>query len=174
MRTRTIVVLLGLLAVAASYDLFMRARIGAINSAIAEGSIATVESGLSPLALFCKAYWLDRQGKRDQAIVFYQQVERVGDPELKLDARYNASNILLRQALEARASDEVLPLVELAKEGYRAVLRENSQHWDAKYNLERALKLAPDTHPSETAGSGPSPGRERAITTMKGVTLGLP
>lgn len=174
MRTRTIVVLLGLLALAAGYDLFMRARIAALNSAIADGSIATGESELPPLTLFAKACWLEREGKHDQAIVFYQQVERMGDPALKLDARYNASNILLRQALEARGSDKVLPLIELSKEGYRAVLRENSQDWDAKYNLERALRLAPDAEPSETAGSEPPPGRERAITTMRGVTLGLP
>ncbi len=45
--------------------------------------------------------------------------------------------------------DLALPLVELSKEYYREVLRENSKDWSAKYNLEVALRIAPETEIEE-------------------------
>ena len=38
-----------------------------------------------------------------------------------------------------------LPLLEQAKERYRAALRLEPGDWDTRYNLERALWLAPET-----------------------------
>jgi mxaK protein len=67
---------------------------------------------------------------------------------MRADIRYNLANLYLRRALQYRendADDLALPLVELAKENYRDVLREDSQDWFAKYNLELALRIAPET-----------------------------
>ncbi len=67
-----------------------------------------------------------------------------------------------------------LPLIELAKEQYRALLRENPGLWAARYNLERAQRLQPDPEEGEeSAPSAPSES-ERAPTTMRGQALGLP
>ncbi len=38
-----------------------------------------------------------------------------------------------------------LPLVELAKETFRRLLRRDHRVWSARYNLERALQIAPDS-----------------------------
>jgi mxaK protein len=53
------------------------------------------------------------------------------------------------------------------------LLGQDNSDWDAKYNLERALRLAPEAEEEIEAMAAP-PGAERAITTMRGFTLGLP
>ena len=60
-------------------------------------------------------------------------------------------------------ADLALPLIELAKISYREVLSINSQHWDAKYNLERALQLLPDTKEQPLINV---PGRRRTVRTV--------
>lgn len=61
-------------------------------------------------------------------------------------ARYALGNLHLRQA--RRIGDEQVAkgrtLVELGKQAYRRVLDEDPQHWEARYNLERALWLEPE------------------------------
>lgn len=102
------------------------------------------------------------------------------DPQLGAAARFNAANLLLRQAQAVLAGSDAnrvgvaLPLIELAKEQYRALLRENPGLWAARYNLERAQRLQPDPEEGEeSAPSAPSQS-ERAPTTMRGQALGLP
>ena len=63
-------------------------------------------------------------------------------------------------------------LIELAKDTYRAVLRAEPSAWDAKYNLERALRLVPDPDDSDDEDLPPPQQSERALTTMRGFTLG--
>jgi mxaK protein len=67
-----------------------------------------------------------------------------------------------------------LPLIELAKEQYRELLRRDPQHWDARYNLERAQRLQPDPTDSAFDPTAAPQERERAATTMRAQTLGLP
>jgi mxaK protein len=84
---------------------------------------------------------------------------------------------LLRQAIELRAGDQpgqALPLIELAKEQYRELLRRQPQDWNARYNLERAQRLLPDPEDVEREATAAPRERERAATTMRAQTLGLP
>ena len=75
-------------------------------------------------------------------------LENTANETLRLAVLFNMGNTYLQQAssidLEADA-DLALPLIELAKLSYREALSIDSQHWDAKYNLERALQLLPDS-----------------------------
>lgn len=68
-------------------------------------------------------------------------------------ALYNLGTMYLRQALATQpadsgtplaASTDAGPLIELAKQRYRDLLRAAPDDWDARYNLERALRLAPE------------------------------
>jgi mxaK protein len=68
-------------------------------------------------------------------------------------ALYNLGTMYLRQAVRLQptgggaapaASAEAGPLIELAKQRYRDLLRAAPDDWDARYNLERALRLAPE------------------------------
>ena len=64
---------------------------------------------------------------------------------LQNQARYNLGNLALRQALAMGSANEKLPgLLELAKQQYRDALLRAPQHLAARYNLERALWLAPE------------------------------
>jgi mxaK protein len=92
-------------------------------------------------------------------------------------ARYNAANLLLRQAIELHNKQQpgqALALVELAKEGFREVLRQEPTHWAARYNLERAQRLVPDPAADADFPNEAPAAAERSATTMRGYTPGLP
>ena len=84
----------------------------------------------------------------------------------------------MREAVVVRASaqpGQAIALIELAKEGYRDVLRLDPQNWQARYNLERAQRLLAD--PDELLEAAPPETKrdaERAATTMRGFSPGLP
>ena len=60
-------------------------------------------------------------------------------------ARYNMAGIHLQQAQKmAVGNEQRVPLVELAKQLYRELLRERPDHWESRFNLSRALELVPD------------------------------
>ncbi|MFK7996853.1 MAG: hypothetical protein AB8B87_22135 [Granulosicoccus sp.] len=61
-------------------------------------------------------------------------------------AQYNLANAYLRQALASgsETSSQTLPMVELAKQRYRDLLATVPDNWPARYNLERALRMAPE------------------------------
>ena len=124
---------------------------------------------------FARAQALGTQGDVEGALRRYRSLH--GDPELGLAARYNSANLLMRQGLALRDSPspgQAIPLIELAKQGYRDVLRADPSHWDARYNFERAQRLQPDPDESDPAIGGPRNDAERAATTMRGIAPGLP
>jgi mxaK protein len=60
-------------------------------------------------------------------------------------AYFNRGNINLREALKLSSSDgRQIPLVELAKQDYRSALALDSSMWNARYNLEVALRVVPE------------------------------
>ncbi len=168
--SRALKVILVLLFLVIAVEGYRLVDLYSINRTIAEGGAPAAESERGEI-VFAQAYLADRKGESQAALGLYQRVRG----RLKLSAQYNGANILLRQAIEiakTEGNQRGLPIFELAKESYRGVLREAPRHWDAKYNLERALKLAPEAVEGETIGRNPD--AERAVTTMRGFTLGLP
>ncbi len=149
-----------------------------VNAAISDGSIVTSTAALPAEAVFAQAYLHGQKGSHDDAIALYKRVESTNSATLKLAAKYNRGNRYLVQAMELDDDDDAkqlgLPLVEMAKDTYRAVLRGEPSAWDAKYNLERALRLVPDPDDSDDEDLPPPQQSERALTTMRGFTLGLP
>lgn len=101
-----------------------------------------------PHLAFAYAYALQQKGEFEPALKAYAAIDVRDRPLMRADVRYNLANLYLRRALqyrENRTDDLALPLVELAKENYRELLREDSRDWFAKYNLELALRIAPET-----------------------------
>lgn len=148
-----------------------------LNRAIADGTIADQTEPLAGPALFAQAYFLAARGSEDRAQNFYKRVQDGGGP-LARAALYNAANLHLRQAIALKKSGREAALgalitpVELAKQSYREILRGDPRDWDARFNLERALRLLPE---QDDEAAGPAPGRsERAATTMRNATIGLP
>jgi mxaK protein len=102
--------------------------------------------------LIVQATQLRGQGRHDDAVRILQALAArsdIDDPTA-LVVRYNLGNELLALALAHNTKgdeDRAMTLVELAKQRYREVLRTAPQHWDARHNLDIALRLAPETEP---------------------------
>ena len=175
--TRAALALAVLLIAAALLDAALLWRDRQRNALIAAGA-APADSSVPELR-FARAHALAHSpaasGSTDAALNAYRALQ--ADPMLGAAARFNSANLLLRQAIEAQAGGEpaqAVPLIELAKEQYRELLRQHPQHWDARYNLERAQRLRPDPQDSDFDPAAAPRDRERAATTMRAQTLGLP
>lgn len=164
------------LVIALTIDAYRLLQAQRLNQAIATGKPLPAQTNLPPQALFAQARALE--GSDDQAaLTLYKRIQLEGDAALRIAARYNSANIYLTQALAQTEDDQrqlMLPLAEMAKEGYRATLRADPSHWDAKYNLERALRLVPEEDDLAQEEPDTIKDAERAVTTMRGVSLGLP
>lgn len=166
-----LVVVLG--AAAVQGTLLWRAH--ALNSVIASGHARAEGDDAAPELRFAEAAALAASGAGDAALNRYRALQ--GDTPIGQAARYNAANLLLRDAIVIRAGTQpgqAIALIELAKEGYREVLRHDPAHWAARYNLERAQRLLPDPDAADDEPTAPRRGAERAATTMRGYSPGLP
>ena len=172
--TRAAWVLLGAIALAAAFDGTQLLRLQRWNAAIDTGATGD-DTGAPAEVRFAHAYAQAASGAADAALNRYGALQ--DDSQLGQAARYNAANLLMREAIELRRSahpGQALAFVELAKEGYREVLRHDPGRWDARYNLERAQRLVPDPDEAEPAPSDIQRNAERAATTMRGYSPGLP
>jgi mxaK protein len=161
----------GLLATAV--DGWQLMRLQRWNARIADGTAPGDTP--RPELQFARAYAQAAAGDTDAALKQYQALR--SDPQVGAAARYNGANLLMRQAIAVRAGaqpGQAIALLELAKQGYRELLRQDPQQWDARYNLERAQRLLPDPEAADEEAPTEPPGRERAATTMRGESLGLP
>jgi mxaK protein len=124
---------------------------------------------------FALAHAQAARGATEAALNRYRALQ--SDSALGQAARYNSANLLMRQAIGVRATSQpgqAIPLLELAKENYREVLRNDSGQWDARYNLERAQRLLPDPDDTLAEPADIKRDAERAVTTMRGYSPGMP
>lgn len=140
-----------------------------VNAAIRDGSEASVPEGrlTRAVALSKKDY--------DGALATYKAIVQSGREDLRRVALYDLGNLHLQQALRVGQSDEEqsLPLIELAKQSYRDELRRNPDDWDARYNLERALRLAPEED-EDYEDTGPPAPKEQERSTIADPRMDLP
>ena len=175
-RTRAVLVLLVLLAVVAALDAARTWGQQQWNERIAAAQVPPEAKDVPAQVRFAQAYALAADGAHEPALNRYRTLQ--AHVQLGQAAHYNSANLLLRQALVVRAGTQpgqAIALIELAKELYRDVLRADPQHWDARYNLDRAQRLLPD--PDEAPEAAPpavNRNAERAATTMRGYSPGLP
>jgi mxaK protein len=174
-RTRTVLLLLALTLAAAAIDGVRAWRQQRWNELIAVGPLPPEGGDLPPQVRFAQAYAQAASGADEVALNRYGSLQ--DDTPLGQAARYNSANLLMRQAAVVRAGTQpgnAIALIELAKEIYREVLRNDPEHWDARYNLERAQRLLADPDDLEVERTGPQRNAERAATTMRGYSPGLP
>lgn len=169
---------LAIIAVPITQAAFKLSEASSWNEKIQKGQLKGIpDNAMPPEALMARAAELDAIGDFEGALSAYKRLEEQTGNIYAKDAAYNAATIYLKRAISAggpAGDPQTIPLVELAKEGYRSLLRTDPEDWDARYNLDRALRLIPEEDDQENEGGNPPIGAERAPTTMRGFTLGLP
>ncbi len=178
-RTRWVIVCLLLLVTVAAVDGLRTARQHDINEAIRAQQLPAEAPGQPRELQFARAAVAAvdaaASGAEEAALNRYRALQ--DDTALGQAARFNTANALMRQAIAVRATEQpgqAIPLIELAKESYRELLRADPANWGARYNLERAQRLLPDPDDSDAPPSEPPANAERAATTMRGYSPGLP
>ena len=175
-RTRAVLVMLALVAVAAAIDATLWWRAQQRNQAITAGPLSSQDvKTQAPELRFALAAAQAANGDDEAALNGFTALQSA--TPLGQAARFNSANLLLRQAVKVRAGQQpgqAIPLIELAKETLREVLRHDPSFWDARYNLERAQRLLPDAEESDLQPDGPARNAERAATTMRAFSPGLP
>ena len=120
------------------------------NQAVANAEYSQAAPHLGDLGGFASAYGEQLAGNIDSARTLYGKIDRQDNPLLKARALYNLGNSYMQQVESIdieKDSDLAFPLIELAKTSYRASLGIDSENWDARRNLEKALLLLPDSNP---------------------------
>lgn len=140
-----VVVSLALLASWQGYRLF---QIHQFNTALRaddlEGAAAYPLAG----ARLAQALLLESQGAFPDALKLYAEIGDSDHSDVRHKALYNSANAHLRRGLgylDAGNLDMALPMIELAKSGYRGALGDAPWLWDARFNLTRAVLAVPET-----------------------------
>lgn len=129
--------------------------------------------------LFARTSFLVRHDRLDEAQALAGPVERAGNPAILAAFHYTLANARLRRAVELLESsriDPAIPLVVLSKDGYRRALRIDPGLWNAKYNLDVAMRLIRD-FPQAAGEEGteePPPNAGKLWTDLPGLPRGLP
>ncbi len=139
----------------ALYILLALALVGIVHSSLSLSQANKVNAYLAspdaveerpdhPSAILADANNFSREGDQ-QALELLTQLLGQTDGEIQQIARYNRGNVNLRQAFGMDEDDsQMIPLVELAKQDYRDVLKQDPAFWQARYNLELALRKVPE------------------------------
>jgi len=162
-------------ALLTAYGAMRLTEVKRVNAALA-GHAAPDESTRVPEAQFATAMVLARSGQTDAALNAYKQLIQNSGGSLRQAALYNVGNLHMRAAAQTTTQDaaQALPLIELAKQSYREVLREDPNNWDARYNLELALRLAPEFDEEALGEDDEEGAEERAASTVQGARMDLP
>ena len=131
----------------------------------------------SPEVRLARAMYYQKQHRYDEALATLGLIMDKGDAELKTIIRYNLGNIYLQQAMEkldAQNINAAQPLIALAKQAYRQALALNSHFWDAKYNLEMAMRLLPEMDRIDMKDDESNVPPPQLWTTIPGFPRGLP
>jgi mxaK protein len=134
-------------------------RASGTSSGVASGPASGLSSGSSsgsssepadeaPQVRLARAVALSAAGREAEAgKLLNELVLEPGPIDVKRAALFDLANLSLREAAgdDARGPLRSLPLLETAKARYRDLLRDDPADWDARYNLERALRLAPES-----------------------------
>ncbi|MDQ0590714.1 MxaK protein [Variovorax paradoxus] len=166
MKRRTVHLVFGVLSLccigaALERGLRLRHAMG-LNAEIARiaatplGKDATTAPISAPRELqLAQALALSKTGAHDAALKGYASLIQAGERDpVAQQALFNLGNMYLRQGMAQEAG--ALPLFELGKQRLRDLLRATPQDWDARYNLERALRLAPEDHEAFSAEQQPA------------------
>lgn len=159
--------------------LYSKMRINATIDRLRAGSDVEVDpASAAPAVLDARAAYLLRRNRIDEAQPLLDEAGERADAAVNVRMLYNMANARLRAAIKAIEQgnyDKAIPLVTLAKAEYRSALRLDPEHWDAKYNLDVAMRLVRDL--PQAVGEDedkPLETPEKLWTDLPGAPKGLP
>lgn len=132
-------------------------RIRQINQAIAQPETIRIEADSAPEIVFAKAWQLGQSGDIQQALRLYSRIEHAASPREIERIKFNMGTLYLNQAAQywnsqgVWAYSEVVTWSSLAQQALHEVLVMNPSNWDARFNLEYALRITPPPRESEKA-----------------------
>ncbi|HEY0293508.1 MAG TPA: hypothetical protein VGC51_14435 [Hansschlegelia sp.] len=130
-----------------------------------------------PAALFARGYYLLIRDLIDEGQGYAQPLSEKGDVRAAAAFYYDLGNARLRRAIahvEASKIDAAIPEVRLAKEAYRTALTADPGLWDARYNLDVAMRLVRD-FPELERDEEEAKGKPKKLwTDLPGLPRGLP
>jgi mxaK protein len=141
-------------------------------------TIAQLSSGPAdeaPELRLARAVALSAARRRVEAgRLFNELIQGPAPPDVRRAALFDLANMSLREAAgdDARGPLRSLPLIDLAKTRYRDLLREDALDWDARYNLERALRIAPEA--ADEADTDKDIEQQRSVMVRGAVPQELP
>jgi mxaK protein len=163
----------------AGWLLLSKVRANADIDRLRAGGEVQVDAASARAALLdARAAFLLKRGRIEEAQPLLDQAAHRADPGIYARMLYNMANARMRAAIAAIEKgnfDKAIPLVSLAKAEYRAALRLDPENWDAKYNLDVAMRLVRDL--PQGAGEDeqkPLETPEKLWTDLPGTPKGLP
>ena len=132
-------------------------QIRAINRAIADPKSIVVTNDSPAEIVFAKAWYLTRNLEIREALRLYNRIEQKGGPDDIAKIQYNMGHIYLTEAARywneqgVWAYSEVLTWSTLARKTFHDLLVTDPSNWNARFNLEYALRISPPPRDVEKA-----------------------
>jgi mxaK protein len=170
--------LLGFASLAGStYELWSRSKQNSVLKAIAAGEDVAVDPGAADALVIARAQSLDRRDRFDEAQAFIDNALPRLAPGSQSIVLYNHSNVFVERAIariERGDLDGAIPLINLAKDGYKRALRLDPYNFDIKYNFDVAMRLVRDFPPGGKEGEDETATPKKLWTDLPGIPKGLP
>lgn len=170
---------IGLGAAAASAVLLaQRLHDNRLIAALAEGRDVEIGENASAALTFARAHYLLARDRLDDARAPTERLALGDARRFAFAALYDKGNAHLRRALQivdAHRYDDTIAQVNLAKQHYLRALRIDPGDWDAKFNLDVAMRLVRDFPDGEAEGDEEPPEQpDRLWTDLPGLPRGGP
>lgn len=153
-------------------------RDNALIASLAAGHDLAVAPDDPPELLLARMSFLTTRDRLDEAQPLLNRLISGEDRRLAVTALYDMANARLRLAIDHLQSNQIdpaVPLVRLAKDNYRRALTLDPGFWDAKYNLDVAMRLVRDFPQIDLEGEEmPPEAAKRLWTDLPGLPKGLP
>ncbi len=167
-------------ALQSAFSYYQIATINQLISRLNQGSDINPEQikNSAPALQLARATYLKNKHRYKEAQASLSLIINQGSQKMQAISRYNLGNTYLAQAIELAESmqiNEATALTALAKQAYRQALALDSRYWDAKYNLEVAMRLLPEMDRITMEKDDPIAEKKAKLwATVPGFPRGLP
>ncbi|WP_029009950.1 hypothetical protein [Azospirillum halopraeferens] len=145
---------------------------------LAAGRDLAVGDTAVPEVRFARAHFLMQRDRLDEARAEVERISAADAAAVRAAALYDLANAGLRAALEhleAGRIDPATALIRIAKDDYRRALALDPGFWDAKHNLDVAMRLVRDFPEVGSGEDEQRPDTAKPLwTDLPGLPRGLP